>query len=259
MKVFILTDLEGVAGVNRWVQTRDGETPEKLRAMKLLTGEVNAAVEGILDFDPKAEIVVLDGHGPGGMWYEDLHPAAQVILHGVFERRSYVLDSSFDAYFFVGQHAMAGVEDAPLCHTYSSREVEAYVLNGKVIGEIDGRAALAGSFGVPTVFLSGDDKACAEARERISGIVTVEVKRGMGVELACHLSHEKARELIRAGAAKAMGRINEIAPYVIEGPYELEIRLLEGADPAPFIRRGLEQRGERTLVMSGDSLDQLLI
>src|SRR5581483_6318758 len=133
MKIYIMTDLEGPAGVNRWIQTREGETPEKAAAMLLLTGEVNAAIEGIRDAAPEAEIVVLDGHGTGGLAFAQLHPAARSIMHGRGLRAPYGLDTSFDAVFFVGQHAMAGTPDAPLCHTYSSRHIEYYKLNGSFI------------------------------------------------------------------------------------------------------------------------------
>src|SRR5438132_2214711 len=103
-----MTDLEGPAGVNRWIQTREGETPEKLAAMKLLTAEVNAAIDGILDVAPGSEVLVLDGHGFGGIVFEEIHPAAQVIMHGVGLRSPFGLEAAHDAVFFVGQHAMAG-------------------------------------------------------------------------------------------------------------------------------------------------------
>jgi len=41
MRYFLLTDLEGPAGVDAWAQTREGEGPAKTGAMRLLTGEVN--------------------------------------------------------------------------------------------------------------------------------------------------------------------------------------------------------------------------
>ena len=46
MKIYILTDLEGPAMVSRFNQTRE-EGPQKRTAMKLLTWEVNAAIDGI--------------------------------------------------------------------------------------------------------------------------------------------------------------------------------------------------------------------
>src|ERR1041385_2301860 len=198
MKIYIMTDLEGPAGVNRWIQTREGETPEKIAAMRLLTAEVNAAVEGIYEADPDADVMVYDGHGAGGLVFEELCPRVQVIMHGRDMRTPYGLDSTFDALFFVGQHAMAGTPNAPLCHSYSSRRIEYYKLNGHLIGEIGCLAAIAGAMGVPTVFLSGDDKACAEATALNPQMVTVATKQGLGIELALHLSASRARQAIRA-------------------------------------------------------------
>ena len=162
MKIYIMTDLEGPAGVNRWIQTREGETPEKLAAMRLLTAEVNVAVEGIHQADPEADVIVYDGHGTGGIVFEEISPRARIVMHGQGMKIPCSLDPTFDGLMFVGQHAMAGTPNAPLCHSYSSRRVEHYKLNGRFIGEIGCLAAIAGAMGVPTIFLSGDDKGKTE-------------------------------------------------------------------------------------------------
>lgn len=259
MKIYIVTDLEGSAGVNRWVQTREGETPEKARAMRLLTRELNAAIAGILDADPEAEVIVFDGHGPGGLVFELLHPRAQTILHGRFTRDDYLLDESFDALFFVGQHAMAGVAKAPLCHTYSSRTVEHYKINGEFIGEIGCRALLAGSYGVPTVFLSGDDKACVELNSLVPDAVTVATKQGLGVELALHLSPREARERIRQGAAEATRRAKGLPPYFFAAPYEQEFRVYKGCSLDSYLQRGAEKIDERTAILRTSRLSALFL
>ena len=73
MKIYIITDLEGVALINRRNQYVDA-TPESLACCKaLLTGEVNACVDGILDFDDDAEVVVWDGHGSGAIDLLKIH------------------------------------------------------------------------------------------------------------------------------------------------------------------------------------------
>ena len=81
MKIYILTDLEGVAMVSRFSQTRE-EGPQKETAMRLLTQELNAAVDGILDVEADAEIVVWDGHGTGGIDVLEFHPQAEVNCAG---------------------------------------------------------------------------------------------------------------------------------------------------------------------------------
>lgn len=260
MKIYILTDLEGAAGVSRFSQTRDyrDEPEQKQEAKELLTAEVNAAVEGIHDVDSEAEVVVLDGHGNGGIDPRIFHPKAKLIAHGPL-RPPYFLDETYDALFFVGQHAMAGTENAPLCHTYSSIAVETYKINGRLIGEFGARAILAGSFGVPTVFLAGDDKAADEARRMVPGIVTAAVKEGLGLELACHLSPVAARTLIREKAAEAIRSIDRIPPTVLDPPYEQEIRLLEGVSLDHYLEGGATRVDERTAIMKSDRFSDLFV
>src|SRR5262249_26046708 len=81
-RIHVITDLEGAAMVFRFDQTRVAEpTAAKLEAMRILTGEVNACVDGILDADPAADVVVWDGHGTGGIVYERFHSGARLLPH----------------------------------------------------------------------------------------------------------------------------------------------------------------------------------
>ncbi len=258
MKAFVITDLEGVAGVQRWNQTRESG-PQKEQAVRLLTAEVNAAVDGILDTFPDAQVVVWDGHGSGGLDIERLHPGASFIPRGPISP-PYFLDEGFDALYFVGQHAMAGTPDAPLSHTYSSRTVEYYKLNGILMGEFGCRAALAGTLGIPTVFVSGDDKVVAEARALIPGIYGAAVKQGRGIEMAIHLSPQQARDLVRQTAAEATRHWTDVPPLVLEPPYELEIRVLRNVDVTSFQRRAnAEQLDDRTFRLRSSSLCDLMV
>ena len=257
MKIYILTDLEGPAMISRFNQTREAG-PQKQTAMKLLTWEINAAVDGILEVDPGAEIVVWDGHGNGGIDVLEFHPEAKLIARGPIGP-PYYLDGTYDALFFVGQHAMAGTPNAPLSHTYSSRSIEYYKLNGMLVGEFGCRAAMAGEFDVPTVFISGDDKAVAEAKQLIPSIYAVETKQGLGQELALHLSPQKSRESIRKTAVEACRNINLIKPLKIEPPYEQEIRVLEGQSIEGYLRRGAAKVDDRTVVKSADTMCELFI
>ncbi len=257
MKIYILTDLEGVAMVSRFSQTRE-EGPQKQAAMGLLTQEINAAVDGILEANADAEIVVWDGHGTGGIDVLEFHPEAKLIARGPI-RPPYYLDEGYDALFFVGQHAMAGTPNAPLSHTYSSLSIEYYKLNGEMIGEFGCRAALAGTFDVPTVFISGDDKAVAEAKQLIPDIYRVETKQGLGQELALHLSPQRSRELIRETATTACQNIAKIPPFKIDPPYEFEVRVLEGKSIDGYLKRGAVKIDDRTVSWHSDDLCTLSI
>jgi len=66
MKITIMTDMEGVAGV---LNHDDWVLPEGrfyAKGMRLLTEEVNAAVEGLCSAGAD-EVLVVDGHGAGGI------------------------------------------------------------------------------------------------------------------------------------------------------------------------------------------------
>ena len=76
MKVLMMTDLEGVAGVVTFEQDSDPTGQYYETAKRLLTAEVNAAVDGLMEAGAE-EVLVLDMHGPGGIWFEDLHPQAK--------------------------------------------------------------------------------------------------------------------------------------------------------------------------------------
>ena len=257
MKIFILTDLEGPALIFGFDQTRLPEAAEQMaRSKRLLTLEINACVDGILDADPDAEVVVWDGHGSGGVDYELFHERAELVA-GRGVPAPYGLDDSFDALFFVGQHAMAGTPNAPLAHTYSSRTVEYYRLNDKPVGEFGLRAALAGTlFGVPTAFLSGDDKAVAEAQALVPDLVGVATKVGLGLQAARSLSPVRSRALIRAGATEACGRVRagRIAPVRISPPYRFEVRVLPGQEASlnGYLKRGARPVDDRTAVLETD-------
>jgi D-amino peptidase len=243
MKLFILTDLEGVAGAERWDQTY-GDAPNRPQTIKQLAKEVNAAVEGILEADPGATIEVWDGHGPGGIYKEDLEPPAVYLREGRPYSR---LDSTYDALLFVGQHAMAGTFHAPLAHTYSSRTIAYYRLNGVFIGEFGARAIIAGNAGVPTIYLSGDDKALLEAKMWVPEIHGTVTKLGRGLNKADHLSSDESCALIRRTAAEAVQRIHNVPPLTMSGPYALEVRYLE---PQEWEKRSWREGIEATVLDS---------
>ncbi len=257
MKIHMITDLEGPALIRRFDQTRDVTPEDKPRWMRLLTGEINACVDGILDFDPDAEVIVWDGHGSGGILEELFHRDAKLIARGPISA-PYCLDDSFDGLMFVGQHARAGTGGV-LCHTYSSKSIEYYKINGVELGEFGCRALMAGTMGVPTIFVAGDDVAVAEARELVPNIVGAAVKQALGQELAIHLSHEAARDLIRERAREACERRDEIEPYFLAGPYTQEIRYLEGVSIQGALEQGWEFVDSRTVRKTADDICELRV
>ena len=187
----------------------------------------------------------------------EFHQEAKLIARGPIGP-PYYLDDTYDALYFVGQHAMAGTLNAPLSHTYSSRSIEYYKINGMPMGEFGCRAAMAGEFNVPTAFISGDDKAVAEARQLISNICCRN-ETGPWARTRFAPVSQKARESIRKTVAKACRNINQIAPLKIEPPYEQEIRVLEGQSIEGYLRRGAARLDDRTVVKQADTMCELFI
>jgi len=215
--IFVITDAEGVAGVCRQEQT----DPKDAELRQLLTGEVNAAVQGFLDFGAD-EVIVWDGHdGSQSLSALTIHPKAKLLIGSLgasmtFERR-------YAGIAFVGQHSMANTKTGIMCHSYSSLGIQNILLNGKPVGEIETRAALAGWYGIPVIMLSGDVAATEELRSIVPRAELAAVKEGLGRYTCLTDSPAVARDRITAAAQRAMQNLSQMKPYRIEGPVTIEI------------------------------------
>src|SRR3979490_2810123 len=77
--IFMITDAEGVAGVCRQDQTE----PKDAEMRQLLTGEINAAVQGFLE-GGASEVVVWDGHdGSQTLSVLTIEPRARLVMGGL--------------------------------------------------------------------------------------------------------------------------------------------------------------------------------
>src|SRR3954462_2144770 len=166
-RVFISVDMEGIAGVVQPAQLGpDGF--EYQRAREWMTGEVNAAIAGIRE-SGAAEIVVCDSHGNGQSVLIDKLPDDVRIVRG-FPRPLEMMqgiDDSFAAAVFIGYHASEWTADAVRGHTISSARLLGVRLNGNEVSEGMYNAALAGQFGVPVAFVSGDRPAVAQLQQAV--------------------------------------------------------------------------------------------
>jgi D-amino peptidase len=225
--VYIFTDLEGVAGVDDWDPRHRDDAQhargvyERSEMQRLLTGEINAAAEGLFEAEVE-EILINDAHGAGRtILVEELIPGVRIVRGR--ERPGWLLGISprFDALVQVGMHAMAGTSGACLAHTQSRGYV--YRINGREFGEMEQAALLAGELGIPWIFTSGDSHACEEAKAWVPGMITAPVKTGLSINCAIHLAPHDARELIRNRVQKAVARAGEIVPLTIPDPIEMEI------------------------------------
>jgi D-amino peptidase len=254
LKVYISVDMEGITGVVHGDQTTFG-TPEYTAVRKWMAEDVNAAVEGALRAGA-VEVVVNDSHGRmRNIDPADLHPRA-ILISGSPKPLSMMqgIDDSYNACLFIGYHAGAGTQDATLDHTISSSVVRSVKVNGSELPELGLNAAIAGVYGVPVVFVSGDVAVCRAARTILGNeVVTAPVKDAIGRTAARLVPMAEARRAIRDRVADALRKIGMIKPYRITPPckFELEFFVSSQADMAVMVP-SVQRVNARTVAFQTD-------
>lgn len=222
MKVFISADIEGVAGVVTPEQGQPGNA-EYERARRLMTEEVNAAIDGAFA-GGASEVLVNDSHGPMvNLLPENLDPRAELILGRPkpYSMAAGLAEFGADMIFFTGHHAGAN-RFGVLAHTTNGFAFREIRLAGQALGEPGLYGAYAGDLGVPVGLVTGCDVAVAENRAHFPAAECVPVKTALGNRAARHLPLVKAREAIRAGARRAVERRQEMPLFRVAGPFVAE-------------------------------------
>jgi D-amino peptidase len=223
-KVFISVDMEGIAGlVNGEETSRAGKDYDYFR--RIMSHEANAAVLGAYDAGA-SEVVVRDSHGSARNILPDLlDPRAHLIRDWSGGPLSMMegIDESFDAVIFIGYHAKAGTENAIIDHT-SSGNVTDYSVNGTSYPEAGYNSLMAGTFGVPVVFVAGDQAICDQVQTFLGNVATFATKEGIGAA-SKGLHPEAANKGIRAGVAEAVRNRADYRPFRLTPPYTLVLKL----------------------------------
>ena len=230
MRVHVISDIEGVAGIVRRGQI-GGDLPLYQEARSLYTEEINAAVRGAKAAGA-TEIVVMDCHGAGGAWSfnslipELLDPGCEFVVQEHWTEYTGFLEQGCDAALFVGMHAMAGAEHGVMNHTVSGQRWLNLYFNRTLVGETGINAALCGHWGCPVLLVTGDRAVCDEATPLLgTGLTTVAVKTGLGRFSARQIAPQRARGLIEDAARRALGDLKAVAPYDPGRPCEIRVEL----------------------------------
>jgi len=258
MRVFIMTDMEGVSGIVVWEQVKGGD-PMYEEGRRLYTEEINAAVRGAVRAGA-TEITVVDCHGAGGPWMfnslipELMHPACEWVSHHAWSRYTEMLEGGCDAALFVGMHARAGTPDGVMSHTISSTTWQNLFFNDDLVGETGINAALCGHFGVPVLLVTGDQATCREASQLLGDdLMTVAVKKGLTRYSARHIPPVRARQMIEDGAYAALRDFKPVKPYVPARPTTITIDLSTAERADRFRgRHGVEIVEPLKVVARGD-------
>jgi D-amino peptidase len=248
MRVYISADMEGATGVTGPDDVIAGR-PGYERFRKLLTGDVNAAVEGAVEAGA-TEVLVNESHGQArNILIEELNSKAEMITGynkplGMMEG----INDSFAAAMLVAYHAMAGTTAAVMDHTYRGKEVINLRLNGKLAGEVALSSAVAGAFDVPVVMVTGDDKVAAEAKVLLGNVETAIVKEGLDRFVAKCAAPDITRRRIRDAAKKAVGRLREFKPYKVDLPVSVEVEFSTTAiAAAAALMPGIDRVSSRSI------------
>jgi D-amino peptidase len=240
MKIQIAVDMEGCSGIVNWDQVHPGHE-EYARFRHILTGDVNAAIEGAFKAGA-TDVLVSDGHADAtNVLVEELDKRARLnsgapsplsMVHGI--------DGGRDGLIFVGYHARVGSQNAIMDHTWSSVKIVNVWLNGRICGEIGLNASVAGHFGVPLLMISGDQTACAEAADWVKGVEIAIVKVASGRYAAECLPTEAAHQKIRETAENAVRKLKDSkAPQALKpgSPVKITVELFSSdmADRASLI------------------------
>ena len=222
MNILLMTDIEGITGVDHEYMIHSDAGEAYTKACKLLMKDTNSAIKGF--FDGGAEnVYVYDGHGQGTNFIKDmLDPRAKQLFRDNWH--DYVSHGMIDAYAEVGVHAMAGTHMGFLEHTQSSKTWFDYQINNRSCGEIIQGAAYVGAYDIPMIFASGDAAACKEAKEFFGAdFPFATVKQALCRNEAKSLPENQAHALIYKTAKESLKLICKIKPYKIDLPAEIRV------------------------------------
>ena len=218
MNVFLLTDLEGIAGVDD-IEYMDRSGEKYARARGYLTHTINLAAETCFACGAKT-VSFLDGHGGGGNILEaEIDPRARRC--SLAEWQALLREGRIDCQIELGSHARAGTLNGFLDHTLTSRQWFCHKVNGREMSELSLHALLCGRYGVPIAGCIGDETACAQAAEYIPGIRTGAVKKASCRNLA--VTYPDADAILVRTVQEALKAYREIPLFGIPGPLTAEV------------------------------------
>jgi D-amino peptidase len=256
VKLFIAIDREGISGVVS-EQDAEREGPAAKAAMRLMRADLDAVLAGC-DAAGGGEIVVCDAHDDGRSLAASGLPQGVTLVGGSPAPYSMMqgIGAGYDGALFIGYHARAGAAGAVLEHTWNYKVFSAHVGDLEV-GEFGVGAFLAGHFGVPALYASGDDKLAAEAEALVPGIVTTTVKRGLGRHAAELLPPNETQAMMREDVARALQSQHKPAPLAWSGaPMRLTFTRAEYCDKAAFCP-AVRRLDGRTLEIGGATFEEL--
>jgi D-amino peptidase len=255
-RLFISADIEGCAAVSS-PHALAPERWEWTAARKWMTQEVIAGCEAAFaaGYD---EVVVADSHHnahnidpdalPDNVRLVRSWPRPLLHMQGVQEPH-------IDACAFIGLHAGSGSRDSILAHTFHGGAFRSVRMNAEPCSEGYLNAALAGEFGVPVIFVSGDEQTIADARRYAPDAVGFVAKTSIGWRSQMSLPPAQVRRMLKDAMAHALRRSSP-RPFVLQGPFRLELEMMSpvAAEMLAYLP-GVERIGAWSIIATFGSIE----
>jgi D-amino peptidase len=223
-RVLLYYDMEGISGIARETQTGFSHPTEYQPARAFLTGDVNAAIRGLIA-GGAGEIVVTDAHGSGNpdpdILLDKMDPRAKFEWRDQpFDPYRDVPDNTYRAIVCIGMHARANTPGF-LAHTYTIHP--SFRLNGLEIDETEIIAHSAARFGTPVIMVSGDDVLQKEIAERFPNAEYGVVKHARSRAAADVYPEEVAWKNIEQAAKRAIEKLATFKPFPVAPAFKWEL------------------------------------
>ena len=217
MKIILLTDLEGIQGVND-IGYMERDSEKYKWGCLALAESINRATKICLENGVSA-VYYLDGHGGGGNVTDEMIDRRAIRIT-IDEWAELMEKGCIDGLIEIGAHARAGTLNGFLDHTMNSKKWFSYTINGREMSELSLQACFCAQFGVPIIACTGDLTACEQAREYLPELPVgiVKVAEGRNQAVSCANGEQAFEEAIRMGLiqCKQMPLLQMELPLTVE-------------------------------------------
>ncbi|UCG01892.1 MAG: M55 family metallopeptidase [Candidatus Heimdallarchaeota archaeon] len=245
MKAFISIDLEGLPFIvipghlslkgSLYSEAREIATKIAL----IVADELNKN-----GFD---EILIADSHGPMVNLKVDKLPEYVEIVRGNPRPVSMVagVEEDCDVAIFLGYHSKFGTAKSTFDHTYSSRSIHKFVINGVPVSEFLLNSYAAGFYNVPVILVAGDAQLLKDdVEQHTPWVETVVFKQSLSRVSAKSPSMIKIEADLREAITKAVVNFkeNKVQPLKTEEPVKASISFIvshfaDVAELLPIVER----------------------
>jgi len=177
-------------------------------------------------------VVIADSHGyVTNVIYAELKTSAWLLqgfprpfsmVHGLEKGR-------YDAAFFIGYHAPAGLSEAYLSHTMSSSTIQRVYVNGELASEYYLNALYAGEYDVPVVMVAGDEALREHVEKHTPWAVFVPLKKGVAWSASLNPPLHEVVQKLREGVREAWS--------VLKSGKACPLKLANGAEVLIEVKR----------------------